>query len=81
MHEIWNDNIMDYLIYVRRVSLKGLPHIKGLFILKDESTPLPSEFEVHPISNDDVLACVHHQYKEEQKFENNAIEYGRPPFP
>ena len=66
---------MDYLIYVRGVSLKGNPYIKGLFILKDESAPLPSEFEVHPIP-DDCFAYAHHQYKEEQKFENNATEYG-----
>ena len=30
MHQIWNDNIMEYLIYVRRVSFQALPYIKGL---------------------------------------------------
>ena len=72
---IWNERIMDYLIYVRRVSLRGIPYIKGLFMLKDESAPLPSKFEVHPIS-DDCIECLYRQFKEEQKMENNAMEYG-----
>ena len=78
MHQIWNEHIMDYLIYVRRMSLRGNPHIKGLFILNDESAPLPSEFEVQPIP-DDCLGCLLRQFKEEQKIENNAMEHGHPP--
>ena len=40
--------------------------------------PLPSEFEVKPIP-DDCLGCLLRQFKEEQKIENNAMEYGHPP--
>ena len=75
LHQVWNEGIMDYLIYVRRVSLRGIPYIKGLFILHDESASIPHEFEVHPIP-DDCLECLQRQFEEEQRTENNGIEYG-----
>ena len=78
MHQIWQEGTIDYLIHVRRVSLRGNPYIKGLFVLNNESAPLPSEFEVQPIP-DDCLGCLLRQFKEEQKIENNATEYGHPP--
>ena len=78
IHQIWNEHIMDYLIYARRMSMRGNPCIKGLFILNDESASLPSEFEVQPIP-DDCLGCLVRQFKEEQKIENNAMEHGHPP--
>ena len=78
MHQIWQEGTMDYLIHARRVSLRGNPHIKGLFVLNNESAPLPSEFEVQPIPND-CLGCLLQQFKEEQKIENNATECGHPP--
>ena len=66
MHQIWQEGTMDYLIYVRRVSLRGNPYIKGLFVLNNESAPLPSEFEVQPIP-DDCLGCLLRLFKDEQK--------------
>ena len=78
MHSLWNDRTMDYLIYVQRISHRGNPYIKGLFIWKDESVPLPSEWEVYPIP-DDVVKHVYRQFKEEQELENNGVELGHPP--
>ena len=78
IRSIWDEHAMEYLIYVRRVSLKGNPYIKGLFILNDESFPLPPEFEVNLIP-DDCVECLQQQFKEEQEIENNATEYGRFP--
>jgi hypothetical protein len=74
MQQIWNERILDYLIYVRRVSLRGNPYIKGLFVVNDDSVLPPLPFEVNPISHD----CVSHllqNFKEEQRIENNAVEY------
>ena len=75
IHHIWNEGIMDYLIYVKRISSRGNPYIKGLFILNDESVPLSPEFEVKPI-DDDCIESLHRQFKEEQEIENNVIKYG-----
>ena len=69
---------MDYLIYVRRISHHGNPYIKGLLVWRDESIPLPSEFEVNPIP-DDVVKHVYHHFKEEQELENNGTEFGHLP--
>ena len=78
MYSLWNDRTMDYLIYVRRLSRHGNPYIKGFFVWKDESVPLPSEFEVNPIP-DDVVKHVHQQFKEEKELENNGVEFGYLP--
>lgn len=75
MHQLWNERTMDYLIYVRRISSRGNPYIKGLFIMRDETTSPPPEFELRPIPDDSVSYLVQ-QFKEEQMFENNATEYG-----
>jgi hypothetical protein len=74
MQQIWNERILDYLFYVRRVSLRGNPYIKGLFIVNGEAPSLPVEFEVKPIP-DDCVDFLLEDFKEEQRIHNNATEY------
>ena len=73
--QIWHEGAIDYLIYVKRISARGNPYIKGLLILKDESASLPSELELRPVP-DNCLECMWRQFKDEQEMEQNAVEYG-----
>ena len=74
MHHIWSQRAMDYLIFVRRMSSRGNPYIGGLFV-SNEEVILPPEFEVRLIP-DEHYEELHQQFKEEQRNENNATEYG-----
>ena len=75
MDHVWNERIMDYLIYVRRISLRGNPYIKGVFLLNDDATP-PSEFECAPLSNDNDIIPLASEFQEELSVENNGVELG-----
>ena len=56
MQNMWNEGIMSYLIFTPRMSLRGNPHIKGVFILNDDAM-VPSEFECIPLS-EDCIPCL-----------------------
>ena len=75
MKGLWNRGVMSYLIYTRRMSLRGNPYIKGVFILNDEDTMVPSEFECIPLSEDCVPSLVN-EFQEEILMENNGVKVG-----
>jgi len=74
MQNMWNQGTMSYLIFARRMSLRGNPYIKGVFILNDDITA-PSEFECIPIS-EDCVPCLVSEFQEELSMENNGVELG-----
>ena len=56
--------------------MRGMPHIKGLIVVNDSSTiNIPDEFEVQEIP-EDYLVYIYNDFKEEQRVESNATEYG-----
>ena len=74
MEHIWKQGTMSHLMFVRRMSLRGNPHIKGLFIFNDDAT-IPSDFECTPISEDCASLSVR-EFQEEISMENNGVELG-----
>ena len=81
IHRFWKDqkDRIDYILYVRRISMRGMPCIKGLIVVNDSSTiNIPDEFEVQEIP-EDYLVCIHNEFKEEQRVESNATECGSFP--
>lgn len=74
MEHMWKQGTMSYLIFVRRMSLRGNPYIKGVFAINDTVTP-PPEFECTQLSNDCVPRLVS-ELQEELSIENNGIELG-----
>ena len=75
MEHMWNQGAMSYLIFVRRMSLRGNPYIKGVFILDDDNAVVPPEFECTPLS-EDCVPCLVSELQEELWMENNGIELG-----
>lgn len=45
MENLWNQGTMFHLTLTRRMSLCGNPQTKGVFILDNDDTSVPSEFE------------------------------------
>ena len=79
IYQYWKEQKgnIDYLMHVRRVSMRGMPYIRGLIVF-DGSATIPNEFEVHEIP-DDCVDFVYQQFKEEQRIESNATEFGQFP--
>ena len=75
MEHLWNQGIMSYLIFVRRMSHRGNPYIKGVFILDDDNATVPSEFDCIPLSKDGLSQLVT-EFQEELSIENNGVELG-----
>ena len=74
MEHTWNQGVMSYLLFVRRMSHRGNPHIKGVFVLNDNVTP-PPQFECTPLS-DGYIPCLVSELQEELSMENNGVELG-----
>ena len=74
MENLWNQGTLSYLIFTRRMSLRGNPYIKGVFILNDDAMP-PSEFECKLLSKD-CVPCSVSDFREELSTENNGVELG-----
>ena len=71
----WNQGAMPYLIFVRRMSLRGNPYIKGAFLLNEDTTA-PSEFECTQLS-EEAFSCLVSELQEELSIKNNGVELGR----
>ena len=74
----WNQGVMSYLLFVRRMSHRGNPYIKGVFILDDDDATVPSEFECTLLSNDYASLLVS-EFQEELSMENNGVKSGSLP--
>ena len=77
MEDLWNEGNVSYLTHTRRVSHRGNPHIKGVFLLNDEAQ-VPPVFECVPLSHDNACALVS-EFQQELSHENNGLEFGIPP--
>ena len=75
MQDWWNQGAVSYLIFTRRMSLRGNPYIKGVFILDDDKAVVPPEFECKLLS-DDCVPCLVSPFQEELSMENNGMELG-----
>ena len=78
MQNAWNQGTMSYLIFVRRMSHRGNPYIKGVFILDDDDATVPSEFECTLLSKDCASLSVS-EFQEELSMENNGVKSGSLP--
>ena len=74
MEHTWNQGVMSHLLFVRRMSHRGNPHIKGVFVLNDNTMP-PPQFECNPLFND-CIPCLVSELQEELSMENNGVELG-----
>ena len=76
MEHMWNQGEMSYLIFVRRISSRGNPYIKGVFIVNDEDTVTAlSEFECTQLS-EEAFSCLVSELQEELSIEHNGVELG-----
>ena len=75
MKDLWDQGIMSYLIFTRRMSLRGNPYIKGVFILDDDNTTVPTELECTPVPQGFISLAVS-EFKEELLIEDNGVELG-----
>ena len=75
MEHLWDQGTMSYLMFVRRMSLRGNPYIKGVFVLDDDDAMVPSEFDCIPLSKDGFSQLVS-EFQEELSMENNGVELG-----
>ena len=76
MKDLWDQGTMSYLIFIHRISLRGNPYTKGVFILKD-GAPIPP-FECTPIP-EEFIGLMVSEFKEELMIENNGEELGYLP--
>ena len=58
MEHLWDQGTMSYLMFVRRMSLRGNPYIKGVFVLDNDGAMVPSEFDCIPLSKDGLSQLV-----------------------
>ena len=72
--EIWRESNVSHLIYVKRVSSRGNPYVRGLLISDAELIPLPSDFEVNCLS-EDCIDSTYNKFKGEIANQNNGVEY------
>jgi hypothetical protein len=77
LEDLWNQGTMSYLIFTRRMSHRGNPYIKGVFILENDNTPPPYELECIPLSEDHIHPLVN-EFREELLMKNNGVELGSP---
>ena len=75
MEHLWNQGTMSYLIFFRRMSLRGNPYIKGVFVLDDGDAMVPSEFDCIPLFKDGFSQLVS-ECQEELSMENNSYKLG-----
>ena len=75
MQSVWEQGIMSYLIFTQRVSLRGNPYIKGVFVLNDGAIA-PLEFECIPLPHDHALSLIE-SFREEISIKANDLELGR----
>ena len=72
--EIWRESNARHLIYVKRVSSRGNPYVRGLLISDAESIPLPSDFELNYLS-EDCIDSSYNKFRCEIAHQNNGAEY------
>lgn len=75
MKHLWDQGATSHLMFVQRMSLRGNPHIKGVFIPNHEDATTPSELECVPLSKDHVRPSVN-EFREELSMTNNGVELG-----
>ena len=75
LKDLWDAAAPPYMIFVRRISFRGNPYIKGVFMLKDEDALVPSEIVCVPLSDDCVDPLVN-EFREELAAEKNGVELG-----
>ena len=71
--DIWREGNARHLIYVKRISSRGNPYVRGLLI-SDTEIPLPPEFELSYLS-EDYVSVAHQNFKDEIDSQNNGTEY------
>ena len=72
--EIWRESNAMRLIYVKRVSSRGNPCVRGLLISDTESIPFPSDFELIYLS-EDCVNSTYNKFKHEIANQNNGVEF------
>lgn len=72
--EIWREGNARCLIYVKRMSSRGNPYVRGLLISDAESIPLPSDFELNHLP-DNCIDSTYNKFKDEIANQNNGTEY------
>ena len=70
---IWKEEDIKQMIYVRRVSLRGNPHMRVLIVSADDIIPLPPEFELRHLPEEQIETTVQ-DFQEEIAHERNGTE-------
>ena len=71
--DIWREGNVRQLIYVKRMSSRGNPYVRGPLI-SDTQVPLPLEFELSHLP-EDYVSVAHQNFKDEIDSQNNGTEY------
>ena len=75
LKNLWQQDAISRMIYVRRMSHRGNPYIKGIFTLNEDAadfTP-PPEIQCIPLNEDSTIALVD-EFRQELSVEDNGVE-------
>lgn len=74
LNRIWKEENVRHMIYVKRVSSRGNPYIRGLIVSADNVIPLPPEFEIRYLPEEQIKFSLE-DFREEIAHERNGTEY------
>ena len=73
LNRIWKEEDIGGMIHVKRVSSRGNPHIRGLIVSADDVIPLPPEFELRHVPDEQIDALLE-DFRDEIAHEGNGTE-------
>ena len=73
LNGIWKEEDIGQMIYVKRVSSRGNPCIRGLIVSADATIPLPSDFELRHVPEEQIEPTLQ-DFQEEIAHERNGTE-------
>lgn len=77
LKSLWQQEAVSHMIYVRRMSQRGNPYIKGVFSLNENDNDFapPPEIQCIPLDEDSTTALVN-EFRDELLVEDNGVELG-----
>ena len=73
LNRIWKEENVRHLIYVKRISSRGDPCMRGLIVSADDVIPLPNEFELRHLPEEEIEPVLQ-EFQDEIAHERNGAE-------